>query len=411
MTLQDAVNAGVLKNPEYNAVAEDSLAVKAVLRQARAQYLPSIDLAGDSGPENIDSRFIHDSNLWRSRTSLTLTQLLFDGWGTANQVKRISARVESSVNRAGETAEQVALDTVESYLDILRQRDLLAIARANVDRHVKIQDTIAEGVRAGTMTQGDMSQAAARLAQARATVASTEESLHKSETFFSQKTGSAPGDLLPPDPPHDKLPASADEAVRQAMLHSPTVAAAESDAKAATAEQAGARAALYPRVNLEATTSTADNFSGEPGNYHNESVLAVMKWNLYRGGADKARQSELLHRRAAARARRDAAARQLEKDVRDTWAGMVAAAERAKVFGQQVEANEIVASVYFDQFNLDRRTLLDLLDAQNELFMAVTSKMNALYAENFAVYRVLALQGRLLDALGLGRPREARLEN
>jgi adhesin transport system outer membrane protein len=88
---------------------------------------------------------------------------------------------------------------------------------------------------------------------------------------------------------------------------------------------------------------------------------------------------------------------------------MVSAGDRAKDYAEQADANKKVVSVYLDQFTLGRRTLLDVLDAQNELLISRSNNVNAAYAEKFAVYRILALEGHLLKALDVEKVREARL--
>jgi len=409
LTLQDAVAKGVLTHPFYGVVANDSLATREELAQARALYKPSVDLLAESGWERTDSPTINDENLWRNRASLTLTQLLFDGQGTISEINRQKARVESTAHRVGEVAEFIGLDVVEAYLEVLRQRDLLAISRANVEDHIKILETIRTGAQAGTVTEGDVSQALARQAQARATASSTEQALREAEALFIQKVGDMPGSMAFPEIPRDRLPAGVEDAVRQAVTQSPTLAVYESDIKVAQAEFEGSGSTLYPTVELQANATVGNDLDGIEGDDNRQSVLAVMRWNLYRGGGDQARQREFMHRHAVSKERRADAARQVEKDVRDTWAGMLAAAERAQQFLEQANANEKVVNVYLDQFSLDRRTLLDVLDSQNELFVSRSSHVNALYTEMFAVFRVLALKGELLNTLGVAKPREAKV--
>lgn len=410
LSLQDAVSKGIQTNPFYGVVANDSLATREELSQAKALYRPSIDLLAESGWERTDSPTINDENLWRNRASLTLTQLLFDGRGTISEINRQKARVESTAHRVGEVAEFIGLDVVEAYLEVLRQRDLLAISRANVEDHIKILETIRTGAAAGTVTEGDVSQALARQAQARATVSSTEQALRVAEALFIQKVGDMPGSMAFPDIPRDRLPTSVEEAIRQAVTQSPTLSVFESDIKVAQAEFEGSGSTLYPTVELQANATVGRDLDGIEGSDNRESILAVMRWNLYRGGADQARQREFMHRHAISKERRADAARQVEKDMRDTWAGMLAAAERAQQFLEQANANERVVNVYLDQFSLDRRTLLDVLDSQNELFVSRSSHVNALYTEMFAVFRVLALKGELLSTLGVAKPREAKVD-
>ncbi len=409
LTLQEAVEKGVLTNPEYAVVANDRRAVDEELNQARALYLPPIDARAEGGWEHTDTPTIEDESLIRKRVSLTLTQMLFDGWGTKKEVERQEARVHSTSSRVAEAAEFAGLDTVEGFFEVLRQRDLLAIAQANVDDHLRILNKIQEGASAGTVTDGDLAQANARLAQAKATVSSINEDLRRAESLFVQKTGDFPGSLVFPDVPRSSLPASVEDAVRTAITASPTLAVFEADVDVAKAEAEGTGSTLYPEIDLEVNGTVGHDVDGIEGNENRASALAVMKWNLYRGGGDQARQREFIYRHALAKERRAAAARKVEKDVRDTWSGMVSANERAQEYMNQAQANEKVASVYLDQFSLDRRTLLDVLDSQNELFVSRSNHVNALYTEIFGVYRALALEGQLFKTLGLEHPREANV--
>ena len=410
LSLQEAIAKGVLTNPEYGIVANDRRAVDEELNQAKALYYPSIDLLADAGFEHTDTPTIDDEDLFRKRASLTLTQMLFDGYATSSEVDRQQARVLSTSSRVNEVAEFTGLDITEAFLNVLRQRDLLAIARANVQDHLRIMQTIQDGAQSGTVTIGDVSQAEARLAQARATESDTRQDLREAESQFRREVGDTPEQLIFPDVPRDRLNADVEDAVRSALAHSPTLDIFEADVMVADAEYHAAGASLYPEIDLELNGTIGDDVSGQEGSEERASALAVMNWNLYRGGGDIARQREFIYRKAIAKERRADAARQVEQDVRATWAGIIAANERAQQFLNQAEANERVVQIYLDQFTLDRRTLLDVLDSQNELFVSRSANVNALYTEIFGMYRMLALQGRLLDTLGVEAPREASPE-
>lgn len=410
MTLQQAVTHGITQNPEYGTAAQDTYAAKEVLFQAKGLNLPSIDLGTELGPEYTDSPFVDKQYLMHSRASLTLSQLLFDGLGTKSQIDKQKSRLESAVNHAGEVAENAGMDTVEAYLNVLRQRELLNTSRNNVQEHLKILDMIEAGAKAGTVTQGDVAQVQARTAQARATVASAEENLRRAESAFALKTGEMPGELGLPEVPSGKLADNVEDAVHLALTYNPTLAVATSDIKSFEADELGAKSLIYPRVDLQANMSVGDNLSGVPGNEQRRSVMTVLKWNLYRGGADRARARETLYRTASAKQRRLVTMRQVEKQTRDTWAAMLAAADRTRQYQDQAKANEKVVSVYLDQFTINRRSLLDVLDAQNELFISRSNALNSAFAEKFAVYQLLALEGRLLNTLGIAKPREAMLQ-
>ncbi len=414
VTLAEAIAKGVVTNPEYAIVANDRRAVDNELKQAKALWKPSVDFAGESGIENTDTKIIDNETLWRNRASLTIVQDIWDGGKYSNnsgEIRRQKARVESTAHRVGETAEFVALDITEAFLEVLRQRDLLSISRANVQDHLRIMQTIREGAATGTVTDGDVAQAEARVASARAVEASIRQDLRVAEASFIKTVGDMPGNLIFPEVPRDALPENIEEAVKIAITQSPTLAIFESDIEVAKNEYLKTSSPLYPKLTIEANASYGNDLNGYKGDDRRASALGVVRWNLFRGGADKARQQEFIYRHAMAKEKRAEAARQVEKNLRDTWAGMVAASERAVRFLEQANANEKVVNVYLDQFSLSRRTLLDVLDSQNELFVSRSSHVNALYTEIFGIYRVLALQGRLLETIGVERPIEASLAN
>ena len=187
--------------------------------------------------------------------------------------------------------------------------------------------------------------------------------------------------------------------VKHAITHSPTLDIFEADVNVAEMERRQTRSTYYPQLDLELNAATGENNNGIEATDKNASALVVLNWNLFRGGGDVARERELIYRQAQAKEQRNDTSRAIENDVRTTWASMVSAGERARQFASQAAANEQVVNAYKDQFDLDRRTLLDVLDAQNELFVSRSNTINNEVLEMFAVYRLLALKGELMPTL------------
>jgi len=415
ITLDKAISTGIQTNPEYGVVAASRRATDEELKQGKALFYPSVDVNADTGFEHSDDPGTRggtdnddEENLWRYDAGVTLTQMLFDGWESKYEVERQKARVLSSAHRVRETAELVGLAIVEAYLEVLRQRQLLFIARQNVAEHISILDQIQQGVSAGRSTQADLEQARARLASAKATEASTREALATAIGNYREEVGDKPGKLTLPEVPYGALARDADEHVERALDASPTLDVYESDIEVAYAEAHGTRSTFYPQLDLQLNARHGEDLGGVEGEDTSASALVLLNWNLYRGGADMARSREFIHRHQQAKEARAQASRALENDVRQSWARMVSAGERARQFAAQVDSNVEVVAAYKDQFNLDRRTLLDVLDAQNELFVSRSSTVNAEFLEMFAVYRLLALEGKLLPTIGVEYPRESQ---
>jgi adhesin transport system outer membrane protein len=412
MTLNEAISIGVMTNPEYGVVAGTRRATDEELEQAEALYLPSIDFSADTGYEYTKDQGTKnlsnaDESLWRYETGLTLTQMLFDGFETKYENERQKNRVESSAHRVRETAELVGLSIIESYLEVIRQRELLVITRDNVQEHLAIMDMIQEGVDAGRSTQADLEQIKARLASARAQESTIMQQLRIAESNFRREVGDDPRDLVLPTIPVNALSSNVEEEVKTAITQSPTLDIFDADTRVAYAEYKGTGSTLYPQVDLQLNARQGENLGGQEGRDRSASALVVADWNLYRGGGDVARVREFTHRYQVAKERRADSARAIEDDVRQTWARMVSAGERAREFSAQAAANTEVVRAYKDQFSLDRRTLLDVLDAQNELFVSRTNTINAEFLEMFSVFRLLGLKGQLFPTMGIAYPRES----
>ena len=413
LSLRDAIAIGVNTNPETGVVQTNRRATDEELRQAKALYFPSLDFSADTGFEHSDDPATRGGtdddpeNLWRYEAGLTLTQLLFDGFDTKFENERQKMRVLSASNRVRETSELVGLAIVESYLEVLRQRELLRIARKNVADHIAILEQIEDSAEAGRSTLADNEQARARLASARANEASIREQLRFAEASFIREVGDPPGDLMMPLVPVDGLEADVEREVKIALHQSPTIDIFEADIKVAHAEMEKEKSTFYPQLDLQLNAREGKDLNGVRGRDTSASALVTMDWNLYRGGADSARVREFINREAQAKEARAEAARSVESDVRQTWARMVSAGERARQFAAQADANTEVVKAYKDQFDLSRRTLLDVLDAQNELFVSRSNTVNSEFLEMFAIYRLMALKGELLATIGVDYPRES----
>ncbi|MDH5722643.1 MAG: TolC family outer membrane protein [Alphaproteobacteria bacterium] len=416
-TLRDAVAVGVATNPEYGTVAASRRATDEELEQGSALFLPSLDLRGDIGMEHSDDVATRagsgddEEDLWRKEIGLTLTQMLFDGWEAHYEVKRQEARVMSSAHRVRETAELIGLSIVEAYLEVLRQRQLLMISEQNVRDHIAIMDQINAGIKAGRSTRADGEQAKARLASAKATTANTRQALRNAEAGYLAEVGDKPASLELPEVPFGLLEKDVEEEVEKTLSNSPTLDIFAADIETAYAEAQGTKSTYYPQMDLQLNARTGHDLGGVQGRDTSASALVVMNWNLYRGGADVARASEFVHRHQQTKESHAEAERSIENDVRQTWASMEASAERAKQFRAQVDANSQVVKAYKDQFSLDRRTLLDVLDSQNELFVSKSNAVNSEFVQMLGVYRLLALKGQLLPSMEIDYPRESNVES
>jgi adhesin transport system outer membrane protein len=417
-SIEDSIQAALATNPDIGVVAADRDAIDQELRQARAEYLPSIDLRGAAGPEWTDSpatrnrrgrgRDAGDSQtLLRLESQLTLTQMLFDGFATQSEVQRQTARIDSAAYRVQETAEFVGLDAVEAHLDVLRNQELVELARDNLAQHQRILGQVALLERQGAGSIGDVRQAESRLADAESSLALATGNLRDAAAFYQAVVGLPPADLEDAVPPVAALPESEEASAAVASGTNPTVLIANADVDVAKAELRGSRAGYYPNLDVELGASAGEDLDGVEGSDVSAQALLVLRYNLFRGGGDIAREREAFSRLEEAREGVRVAQRDAEEEARVAFNALTTARARVAALSQGVEAQRATRDIYAQQFDLGQRGLLDLLDAENELFNGRSNLVTADFTEIFAAYRVLAIIGTLLDTLSIDRPKEA----
>ncbi|MCH9051830.1 MAG: TolC family outer membrane protein [Proteobacteria bacterium] len=406
VTLEEAVRQAVNTNPDVRFLASERRAVDHELRQARAGYLPLFDIRAAAGPEWSDRPSVDDKWLLRTESQATVRQLLFDGFATASEVERQRARVGSAAQRVHDSAQTTALNAVLAYLEVLRSQSLVEIAEDNAKAHAASFADVKRLADAGRGNVGDVRQTEARLASARASLVRTQGRLADTEANYIRVVGSPPSNLVRPSFSDSAMPTSRDGAVALALRNNPAVAVAQADIDTAKAELKATNAPFMPRLDLELGTQQNNNIDGVVGREQDFTALVVLRYNLYAGGGDTARRKEFVERLAASRDRLDRAKRRVAEETRLAWNGRKTAAGRAARVGEEVAADEGVVDAYRQQFLIGQRDLLDLLDAQNELFISrgnlVTEETTAL----FGGYQVAASMGALLGALGVKKPKE-----
>ena len=412
-TLTDSVTKAVVDHPRVGVVANNRLAVESELRRARGLYYPQVDFRAAVGPEwtnNTSTRAAHgdrEFSLVQKDTQLTIQQRVFDGLEADSEVTRQKARTESAARRVRETSEFVGLDAVEAHVDVVRQRKLVTLAENNVQVHRSLLARIRQRVAGGAGTVADVAQTQSRLDQAMATLAENRGGLAQAEARYISIVGGAPGQLADPPFPSSAVPSDVETGVANAKAKNPTVSITESDIRVADAQVKVADSAFYPKFNLEMTASRAYNVDGTIGKATQYNALLVMRWNLYRGGADLENRRQALGALAQAKSQRMVALRGSEEETRKSFAQLQSATLRAESLRSAVSLNRDVRDAYVRQFEVGQRSLLDVLDSENELFLSQSRLTSVESERTFAGYRILAVAGELLPYLGVAMAPEA----
>lgn len=409
-TLSEAVDATIKTNPEVLIDANRRLAVDQEIEQAKGGYRPKVDLSAGWGwewSENTSTRPGSD-NLTRAESALTLSQMLYDGFGTRSEVERHTARSQAAAFKVAGTSEEIGLRAVEKYLDVVRRQELRNLTLDNLAAHERTYEQIKLRSESGVGRKADLEQAQARLSLAQANLASAEANLREASIQFQRVVGEVPNALARPADPAG-VPTSEDDAINTAVNNHPLLRSAAADIDATHAQTRAGESLLRPRVDLELGTSWNNNLDGVE--YKNNDAYAMLRfrYNLYRGGTDQARVAQRRIQTQEAIEVMNKTRREVEESTRLSWNSLLTSADRLPKLKAHADATEQTRDAYAKQFSIGQRTLLDLLDSENELYTARSNFIDGQFVEMFARYRLLADMGSLVAALGVAGRDEAQV--
>ena len=412
ITLQEAIDTTINTHPDVLAAGNERNAVSEEINQAKAGYYPTVDLTLGTGFENSDNTTTrgagrgHDS-LNRNEASLQLRQMLFDGMATKNEVKRQKARTNARAYTVFGEAENTALRTTDAYIEVLRRQKLVELAQVNYQAHEKTHDQIRLRSEHGVGRRSDMDQSQGRLALARRNLLAEQSNLRDAQIAYQRVVGIEPENLEEPITPHDAIPETLDEAINQALENHPTLNSAKADVASAHAQHDTASSPFYPRFDFELGTTADNDIDGVRGHNHDVTAMFRMRYNLLNGGRDSARKQETAYLINQAAEIRNNTHRQVEESVRLSWNAFDTVNSQMDYFRLHVASSEKSRDAYQQQFGLGQRTLLDLLDSENEVFVSSQALVNAEYDQLFAMYRIINSMGALLKTVNVGLPATA----
>ncbi len=407
MTVEEAVNAAIIFHPEIQRDEALERAADQDIEASFSRYLPSLDVDGSYGIEGTSSPVTRTAGKgFREKPRYDVlgivNQMVLDGGATPGLVDAARANRRGATSDLQETSELVAIDAIRFYLSVQRDSEFVRLAEVNVAEHQELVDLVAGLVAAGRGSQADNAQAASRLALAQSDLEEFRGNLRESISRFTETVGTEPEDLEPAVLPGDYVePATLDEAIAIAMENNPSVRASSARVDQTGHEIRVARSAYYPRLDVELFGNLRRNVDGVSGNDHDLNFRGRTRWNLFNGFGDVAevRRREQLNNAAVGTF--DDERRRVREETRVVWDQLTASRNRVPPLREHVAAQRRVREAYRGQFDVGRRTLLDLLDSQNELFQAELQLTDEEFNVANSEFELIFTTGRLLDLLGI----------
>ena len=398
ITLQQAVDEAVHKNPEVRQQISLWRAYQFDLKGGKAGWLPTLDLDAGIGREEIKTHN-NSSDMERRELGLKLAWNLFNGFGTTNDIRRLEARKDAQALEAIATANDIALETAKAYIEVLRTQDLVALAQRNEENHRKILHQIEMRYNAGIGDEVELNQAKARLALAESNVIAAQSKLADARTRYHRLLGhKPPADMSRPQPLM-QLPGTLQEAIRTGLTDHPKLRAAYADVAEAKAQHEVSKSAFYPKINAEVEKRWDENGNGVSGSRESLQTMLRMRWNLFNGFADTAKQDSTNSLYQQALEIRNNARREVIENIRYAWNALQLSQQQMAYLDRHINLTRQTLLGYRQQFSLGRRSLLDLLNTENEYNQAMIQMTNAQYDVLQAQYRLSANMGHLLKDL------------
>jgi adhesin transport system outer membrane protein len=411
--LREAVQSALTTNPQIRQAVSNRAATEQERIQGQGAYYPRISVEGSAGVRDLRNPTrrrigIADNTLYPMEGDLVVDQLIYDSGAREAEIRRQAARTDAAAARVAERSEFVALNVSRTYIDYLLQQRLVAIAQDNVTFHEKLAADLREGVAKGSISIADQQQAEERLQSARAKVTEATEDLDTAAISFRTLTGLPIDSVAMPPDLSPCMPATLADAEAAARQNNPRGQEAIADRATAREEVRAAKAELGPKFSIEGRARAGHDIDGFEGRTTDLQALGVLRWTLFNGGTKEANVREQQARENETHGRLFERTRAAEEDVRSAWSRLQNQTALAGELETQGRISDDLLLSYREQFNIGRRSLLDVLDAQNSRYNVQQQTETARLARVYAQYRVLAAENRLIECLGVQAPAAAR---
>lgn len=405
-TLSEALAAAYESNPKLAGARAALDALDQGVAQANAGWRPSVNANESYGVnhgtiQNFPTPF--DSHPLTGQ--VTVSEPLFRGGRTYAEIGRAKAEVRAGRADLTATEESVLLDAVTAYMDVLRDAEILHANQANVEALQDEANAVAIELSAGEVTKTDVLQAQARLAKANADEASAEQQLVASRAAFENVVG-RPAEILSM-PAFPRVPSSQDNALDLALSRNPTLISTKESARAADYAVDDATGALLPEVSVSGQyqylkDSAGTNIFATKSPQQIVSVLGQLNVPIYQGGGDEAAVRRAKDLRGQSVLAIASAEHDVRQEVQIAWHAFGSAQTAIAADEAQVDADNRALDGVKQEKQGGERSVLDVLNAQQELLGAEVSASNSRHDAVVAAYRILSATGQLTaQALGL----------
>lgn len=396
-SLQDAMERAYRDNPDLQAARQQLEATNEQVPQARSGWRPNVEINLSAGIRRraAQSSFESTSDRLEPRSGeLLVEQPVYQGGSTVAGIERAKNAVRAERSRLGVTRQDVLLRAVRAYMNVWRDQAVLRLNRNNVEVLQERLEATRQRFDVGEVTQTDVAQAESRVSRAIADRTAARSELEASRATYAEVIGGPPSDLSFPDVP-DVLPATREETIAEAKADNPAVEAARFAERSARKQVRETEGELLPQLQLVGTLQRSQRQTSSESETDTAEILAQLTVPLYQQGAVYSRVRETKQVASQRQLQTVSERRTAEQEAVSAWEDLQAARSRIEARRKQVDTAEIALEGVQEEQRVGERTVLDVLDQEQELLNAQVDLVRARRDLVVASYRVLAAVGNL----------------
>lgn len=396
------LQGSVIKGLEKSArLSSETHTLEAMMEEANVSFgamLPTLDLRGATGRERNKIRGGETRTYNANSYGIEARQNIFNGF--ASQARYLSAYASAMQKyyQVMDLGNEIALETSTSHINVSRFQSLTKLAEDNLNYHKELMQRIQEKVTSGVARQSDLEQAKSRY-----TLALSNLATEKANTFSAMATYQRIVDEVWPINQMGEYIVKANfevdnrERLVYALNNHPLIKAANANIRAANQSVTAASEGFFPRVDLRAKSDVYSNYLSTFDERQISSVDLLASMNLFRGGADKASRNAAIKRKMRSLDDKLGVCRVVRQSAQTALYDVTSSERKLNYFREQADAIGKARAAYEQQFSIGRRSLLDLLSAENEHYQAQRALINVEADLSVSKLKLLATTGQLVE--------------
>jgi len=393
----DIINSAIAAHPDVNRQMKFYNGVLQDLEISESDNLPTLDYRGEIGRGRYakEERDTASSNYWKN--NLTLRQNLFRGYKTKSEIEQSKARISEAAYTVLDHSNTVAIDTMSAYIEVLKENELTKLFEENVQNHKDILSKIRERTDAGVGKKSEVLQTQSRLALAYSNLLVQQNNYEDTLTQYHFVVGRHfdKSEFIEPEIDYN-MPVNIDKAAYTALLNNPSIKALKSSIIAKKAEYKKSKSEFYPILDAVASADWEDNADGFNGREDTVSIGLVARWNLFRGGADEAGRLKALEALNEKKKNLRRIQRDVIRQTRLAYMAYMAYQPQIEYLHEHVNKSKLTLDACVEEYELGRRDLLAILDAQKEYNAAKQTLIVAQHDLLLSKYKVASATNELL---------------